>query len=135
MLYRSAAIYEMSCRMDVRQWGLSMSHLRAVIGLPHAEQYRLLTTAHREHWTVRRMEKACAGSRQQTRSRPVGRPPSPALLKGLSRLNRAIEQTGQAPINPEALDPDQRRAALTRIDAHLQQLSGIRQRLAAITTA
>ena len=134
-LYRSTAIYEMSCRMDVRRWGLTVSHLRAVIGLSHTDQHRLLTLARREEWTVRHLEQICAAHRQRQRLRPVGRPPSPALLKGLSRLSRAIEQTDQAPINLDSLRPEHRQQALSRLDEHLSRLAKIRDRLAEITAA
>jgi len=129
-LYRSTAIYEMSCRMDVRQWGLTVSHLRAVIGLSHTDQHRLLTLSRREGWTVRRLEQICAEQRQRQRIRPVGRPPSPALLKGLSRLSRAIELTDQAPLTLDALRPAHRQQALDRLDAQLARLADIRRRLA-----
>ena len=129
-LYRSTAIYEMSCRMDVRQWGLTVSHLRAVIGLSHTDQHRLLTLSRREGWTVRRLEQICAEHRQRQRIRPVGRPPSPALLKGLSRLSRAIELTDQAPLTLDALGPEHRQQALKRLDAQLARLAEIRRRLA-----
>lgn len=133
-LYRSAAIYEMSCRMDVRKWGLTVSHLRAVIGLSHTDQHRLLTLSRREGWTVRRLEQICSEHRQRQRIRPVGRPPSPALLKGLSRLNRAIALTDQAPITLDSLRPDQRRLALARLDEQMVRLSEIRGRLKALTS-
>ncbi len=132
VLYRSAALYELSCRMDIVRWGLPMCHLRAVLGLPHAEQRRLLQRAHRERWTVRELELACAAIRQAGRTRPVGRPPSPALLKGISRLSRAISVAGQAPISPDALTPQQRRRALADLDEQLRQLSAIRHRLVSI---
>ena len=135
VLYRSAAIYEMSRRMDVTRWGLPMSHLRAVISLGDAEQHNLLTQARRECWTVRRLEQECAQIRQQGRVRPVGRPPSPALIKGLTRLRRAVSQTHQAPITAEALarlSPEQLQAAVSQLDEQLSQLTDIRARLAAL---
>lgn len=133
VLYRSVAIYEMSCRMDVVQWGLPMSHLRAVIGLPDADQRRLLRQAKREHWRVLEMEQACAQVRQRGRKTPLGRPPSPALIKGISKLNRAIKVASQAPVTPDTLTTRQRQEALDALDEQLRQLSAIRHRLLSIT--
>ncbi|MFT5685180.1 MAG: hypothetical protein ACI8RZ_006129 [Myxococcota bacterium] len=131
-LYRSVAIYELSCRMDIVQWGLPMSQIRAVIGLSPANQQRLLEQAKRECWTVREMEQACTEVRQRGRTRTLGRPPSPALLKGINKLNRAIRTANQAPINARSLTPQQRQQALEGLDEQLRQLSAIRHRLASI---
>ncbi len=133
VLYRAMAVYEMSCRMDVVQWGLPMSHLRAVIGLPDADQCRLLQQAKRAHWTVLEMERACAVVRKRGRKTPLGRPPSPALIKGISKLSRALKVAGQAPISPSALTMPQRQEALEALDEQLRQLSAIRHRLLSLT--
>ena len=92
-LYRSTAIYEMSCRMDVRRWGLTVSHLRAVIGLSHTDQHRLLTLARREEWTVRHLEQSELGERR--RPEALQKPQVPLGDPALAARGPAASQHGQ----------------------------------------
>lgn len=84
-LYRCVAIYEISSDIPAfSTWKyLSVSHVRAVLGLPREAQRRLLAEAEHERWTVLRIEaearamrkrktlkaRAAAASRARTQAR------------------------------------------------------------------
>jgi hypothetical protein len=99
LLYRCVAMFELSERLDaVSRWKhLNASHFRAVLGLPHEVQERLLTEANQSRWTVIQLELSVANTRRRDRQR-VGRRPTPRFMKGVAALVRCLNA------NAEVLD-------------------------------
>ena len=95
-LYRCVAIFEMCERLRAAsRWRrLGASHLRAVIGLPSAQQEYLLTRANNERWTVQALQ-AKAQPLRAGRMRG-GRRAQSLLDKQLRTLDRCLEDWGRA---------------------------------------
>jgi hypothetical protein len=78
------------------QWGVSdrkhltMTHVRALIGLPDSQQKRLLATAEDEAWSGERVEREAAKVRKKEGD-GRGRPPLPGFVKGATRFRRILE--------------------------------------------
>lgn len=85
-LWRAVAIYELSLRFPalVSAQHLGVCHVRAVLGLPAAEQERLLNRAEKERWALSRLEAQAARQRKGQ----GGRPPKLEVLKALDSLRR-----------------------------------------------
>jgi hypothetical protein len=96
-LYRSIAIYELCTRLDCRASlrHLGVSHLRAVLHAPHAEQGMLVARAEHEAWSVARLEREVTHSPLPSQARG-GRPRSPSYVKSIRRMGQLTE--------PEALE-------------------------------
>ena len=88
-LYRSAALVELESRLGVSTWKhLTLSHIRAVFGLPHHRQRDLLAVADREGWTVAQVVATARGVRP---SAPGGRPRQPAFVRAIRRLEKLLD--------------------------------------------
>ena len=89
-LYRALSIYELNqaTRGNIaRARHLGISHVRAVLGLEHAQQLQLLESAERGGWTVCHLEREVARLRSTARSRG-GRRPSPRYLKTIRQIHQ-----------------------------------------------
>lgn len=90
-LYRAVSIYIMD-----KQWGVSdrkhltMTHVRALIGLPDMQQKRLLAAAEKEEWSGDRVEREAAKVRKKEGD-GRGRPPLPGFVKGATRFRRILD--------------------------------------------
>ncbi|MFZ5479081.1 MAG: hypothetical protein ACOZNI_20090 [Myxococcota bacterium] len=91
VLYRSVAIYELEQRLGVSMWKhLTVSHLRAVLGLPEEKQRKLLTDAEAKQLTVADLERAAAKVRKKEAD-GRGRRPDPGFVKGIRRLGKLLQ--------------------------------------------
>jgi hypothetical protein len=87
-LYRAVALYELTQRLHIGgHSSLSMTHLRAVVGLPEPAQESLLELAQTERWPVERLEREARRIRSLAERTP-GRPPSPPLVLAVRKLVR-----------------------------------------------
>lgn len=89
-LYRCVAIYEASLALSAfSTWKfLSVSHVRAVLGLPKEAQETLLSRADGERWTVERIEAEVRALRAPSRR---GRPRLPESLRQLAKLRNWLD--------------------------------------------
>lgn len=125
-LYRSVALYELAqTHGGLERWaGLGISHLRLVLGLPVAEQRRLLDAALSRGWTVAELEREAVGVRKRgaaTGTTRGGRPRLPRFVKSVNRLRKTAEA-------PDELFGDLAAAA----DMTPEQLAEIRDVLSTI---
>jgi len=133
-LYRAVALYELSERLGVSTWQhLSVSHLRAVLGLPEDQQRELLVTADLARWTTKRLE---AETRRLRSTHVVkrGRPPLPAFVKTINRMVTLLQDQAEVSVDPDEIrqmsDLDVRRLAKV-LDSVQATLSGLQQQLEA----
>jgi hypothetical protein len=85
-LYRAVALYELERRIGITKFaGLTMTHLRIVLGLPEDKQTELLQLAEENRWSSERLERATLEMRGKMGKR-TGRPASPPLFKAFRRL-------------------------------------------------
>jgi hypothetical protein len=107
-LCRSVAIYELSHRLEIRQWKrISISHVRLVLPLEHAEQARLLQLADSQSWSVSRLDEEVAQLPRKALSPKGGRARGSRLRRTLNILARCINDletlsTLQVEISTEA---------------------------------
>jgi hypothetical protein len=107
LLYRAVALYELKCRLgEERLAGLSMTHLRAVLGLAEEDQTALLAAAEQRQWSTERLEEEAMRVRGAMVQRR-GRPPAPAIVKAFRRVvgswkyvECALEQQSGAELSP-----------------------------------
>lgn len=92
-LYRCVATYEIVVRLEVHdRWpGITVSHIRTVVGLDPCQQEELLARAHEKRWSVSRMARETSGSRTEARENR-GRPAMPHFVKILRNLRVLIEE-------------------------------------------
>lgn len=125
-LYRSIAIYELCER--VGHYGslqhLGVSHLRAVLAAPEAEQTALLQRAEIEKWSVSRLESEV--DKEQARASRGGRPRAPEYVKSIRRMNQLVA--------PRALDGLDEADRLSPAEARelLAMVGCLRERIALI---
>lgn len=85
-LYRGVALYELTQRLGVSTWEhLSVSHLRAVLGLPEGDQRALLATADAGQWSTNQLEAEARRIRGAQLGKR-GRPRLPGFVKTVRRL-------------------------------------------------
>lgn len=96
-LYRAVSVYEIRVRVqrDDGIAGLTPTHFAAVIGLPDAEQLRLLREASARRLTTRQLEGRVRARRRDERGR-CGRPRIPMSLKALRKVHRELESLGES---------------------------------------
>lgn len=92
-LYRCIAAYEIVVRLEVHErWpGITVSHVRTVIGLDPCQQEELLALAHEKHWPVTRMARETSRSRTESRENR-GRPAVPRVVKILRTLRCLLDE-------------------------------------------
>jgi hypothetical protein len=91
-IYRAVAFYELDQRLGITERKhLTVTHIRALIGLPEADQESLLTLADERHLTSTELEKR-AGAARKRASGNRGRPPLPAFLKTTNHLARLASE-------------------------------------------
>jgi hypothetical protein len=94
-LYRAVALYELAQNLGgLERWSaLGISHLRLVLGLPIAEQRRLLDAAVIHAWTVAELEREATAVRKRGPEQlgRGGRPRLPRFVKSVNRLRKAAE--------------------------------------------
>ena len=69
---------------------LTVTHVRAVVGLPDANQEQLLGTAESKDWSATKLEREAAKVRAKLASRP-GRPAMPMFVKSVNRWERELK--------------------------------------------
>ena len=95
-LYRSVALCELISRLGPRcVHGLTMTHLRVVLGLPDERQAELLDVAAERKWSTQRFEQEIAELRTSLTKRR-GRPPSPRLVRAVRKLVAFWQEVEQA---------------------------------------
>ncbi len=93
-LYRTVAIYELCQRAGVSEWKhLTVSHLRAVLSVPHPEQLGYLKLAEAEKWTTIRLETELSHARIGA-AHSRGRPRRPLIVKTLRAVLRYVDRNG-----------------------------------------
>jgi hypothetical protein len=91
-IYRAVAFYELDRRLGLTdRKHLTVTHIRALIGLPAADQEALLAAADEQHLTSTELEKRAAAARKRARGNR-GRPRLPAFLKTTNQLARLASQ-------------------------------------------
>lgn len=125
-LYRAIGIYELKVRMpDHPLWEqLTACHLRAVLGLPEAEQTQLLERATKERWSIPAIEQAAGTTRAQHKNSRGGRPRKPRFARSIEFAEKALSDDDVVFGDLDALDEmtPQQRAELAR------RLQFVRQR-------
>jgi hypothetical protein len=111
-------------RRDVssRKWP-PMTHLCALLGLPPAEQKRLLDQAENKGWTTRQLEDKAASVRKKEGD-GRGRPPLPAFVKTANWLGKLVEQ-GDSFGDLDALEGMDEDA----VEATARKITSMRQKL------
>lgn len=114
-LWRAVGVYELVSRMPgvAKNTNLSVSHLYAVLGLPHQTQEWLLRATVEQKWTVATLDHKArkhrsAGGGGARRSAP---PPFLTSLKRVERLTERIESAVLGGDDEDELDPEQLRRA------------------------
>lgn len=127
-LYRAVSIFVMD-----KQWGVSgrkhltMTHVRALIGLPEAHQERLLSEAADKEWSGERVEREAAKVRKKEGD-GRGRPPLPGFVKGATRMRRMLDAEddvfGELAKADDMKDEDVREVleTITSMEAKLQDV-------------
>jgi hypothetical protein len=123
-IYRVVAIYELDQRLNVSsRKQLTVTHIRAVLGLPAAEQKRLLDQAEAKGWSTRQLEDKAAGVRKREGD-GRGRPPLPAFVKTANWLGKLVEQ-GDSFGDLDALEGMDEDA----VEATARKITSMRQKL------
>lgn len=131
-LTRAVGVYELVDRLSgvdaIKR--ISYSHLRAVLGVPAAQQQRLLEKAANDAWPVARLETEAQKHRRDGRG--GGRPPVPTFLKALHAWRRVAGDDGAFDVDPavvEKLNPDEVTAAREVVAEMQRQLAMLAERL------
>ena len=117
-LYRAVALYELTCRIGTREAsGLTMTHFRAVLGLPEHDQTTLLEAAEANGWSTERLEREATAVRATLLQRK-GRPASPALTKAVRKLVGActVVEAALSQKNAGALSQDELESIYRAVD-------------------
>jgi hypothetical protein len=103
-LWRSVSLYELTQRFPgvVHAQHLGVAHLRAVLGLPHDTQERLIRFAEIERWSKDRVEREASVIRRRE-VRRTGRRPLPEAVKSLRALE-GLASKGVLSPTPSDLD-------------------------------
>jgi hypothetical protein len=130
-IYRVVAIYELDQRLGVSsRKQLTVTHIRAVLGLPPAEQKKLLEQAESKGWTTRQLEDKAAGVRKREGD-GRGRPPLPAFVKTANWLGKLVEQEDSfGDLDAlEGMDEDAVEATARKVSSMRQKLEELEQTL------
>jgi len=92
-LSRAVGIYDLEQRVGVSaRKQLTVTHVRAVLGLPEDQQEKLLDKAEATGWSTRKMEDQARRARQRL-ARGRGRPALPPVVKSSRQLRRVTTDT------------------------------------------
>jgi hypothetical protein len=130
-IYRVVAIYELDQRLGVSaRKHLTVTHLRAVLGLPPAEQKRLLDQAENRSWTTKQLEDKAARVRKQEGD-GRGRPPLPAFVKTANWLGKlALQEDSFGDMDAlEGMDDDAVEATVRKVTSMREKLEELEGRL------
>ncbi len=131
-LWRAVAIYELSLRFpELTQYAhVGVGHISVVLGLPPADQFRLLRQAEAERWTRRKLQKVSTELRLQHRA-PGTLPCSRVLesLAGLELLVRDASLDRQL----ELMTNDEARRALHALERIRQRFGEVEGRLRSVS--
>jgi hypothetical protein len=132
-LYRSVALYELTSRLSTEGISaLTMTHLRAVLGLPDGTQMVLLENAARLSWSTDRLEKEALTIRASLSVRR-GRPAAPPLIRAVRKLVagwKDIEEVLRSP-DPSPLSRDDAEQVYRTVDDLKVRLDRLGRRLVA----
>ena len=132
-LYRAIGLYALKVRFAAHpMWSaLTVCHIRAVLGLPEAEQLRLLDLAIVRCWTIQAMEEAAAASRETNKGSRGGRPRKHRVTRAIEDVERVLRDEDKALGDPDAL---RQISTQQRIDLS-RRLSVIGRRCEALASA
>lgn len=124
-LWRAVAIYELSRRFpELAQYThTGVGHISVVLGLPEAEQFRLLRSTESDRWTRRRLQKEAAqirGARRESAELP-----SSKFLDRLAGLELLAHDSCQAELT--RMQCEELHAAINalgRVRARLSEVEG-----------
>jgi hypothetical protein len=123
-LYRSVALCELVSRVGMqRMAGLTMTHLRVVLGLPDDRQVELLDAAVEMKWSTQRFEDEIAGVRGALAQRR-GRPPSPRMVRAVRKLVGIWKEVEKTLLHEGDAEP-----SLSEIQGVYQTLVELRERV------
>jgi hypothetical protein len=131
-LYRAVALFELEQRLSVTKiYGLTMTHLRVVLGLPEDKQTELLEAAEAKRWSSERLEREAFRIREVLGKRS-GRPPSPPVLKSFKKMVSAWKRVEEVVEhdNGEQLSPHHTKALYAAIDDLRNGLDKLARKLA-----
>jgi hypothetical protein len=129
-IYRAVAFYELDRRLGITERKhLTVTHIRALLGLPEADQESLLALTDERQLTSTELEKRAEAARKRA-SGNRGRPRLPAFLKTTNHLARlASEVDAFADLElVHQLDDDDREEARRKVIV-------VRERLAMLEAA
>lgn len=131
-LYRAIAVYEVRATMgEHASWDrLTVCHVRAVLGLPEAEQHRLLELAIQNDWTTLAIEEAAGKSRTRYKSSRGGRPRKPRFARSIEYAERALADDDAVFGDLDALHS----MTQTQRDEFERRLTFVRQRCDELTS-
>lgn len=128
-LHRAVGLYELDSRLGVSERKqLTVTHLRAVLGLPEEVQRKLIEKAEEEGWSSTQMDDAAKVARRKTGNKR-GRPPDPRVVKTLRRLVKATEGDDAF---ADMADLKNRAAVLSDIETLRARLDELQARLEAV---
>lgn len=124
-LWRAVAIYELSRRFpELTQYEhTGVGHVSVVLGLPEADQFRLLRSTESERWTRRKLQKEAALVRGTRRTEmPL---PHVRFLERLAGLELLAHDSCQTELSRLAGDEiHQAMGALSRVRERLMEFEG-----------
>lgn len=122
-LWRAVGVYELVSRMPglPNTKNLTVSHMYAVLGLPHETQEWLLRAANEHAWSVVELEHK-ANKHRSKRAKPNAQALPPVLqsLREIERLTARFEIRAELTTDDGALDPD----ALQRAKESIHRIRG-----------
>ncbi len=124
-LWRAVAIFELSRRFpELSQYvHTGVGHISVVLGLPEAEQFKLLRATESERWTRRRLQKEAAAVRGARREAcPL---PKSKFLDRLAGLELLAHDSCQAELSRlPAEELEEAASALGRVRQRLAEVEG-----------
>jgi len=104
-LYRCVALFELCDRWNApSRWEqLTASHFRLVLGLPPAQQQKLLSKANSGRWTVKALHEQVLRERGDGQRSAGGRKPEPPIKKCLKAVRKCLTEYGDAIAQSEAI--------------------------------
>ena len=131
-LWRAVAIYELSLRFpELPHYAhVGVGHISVVLGLPTAEQFRLLRVAESQRWTRRKLQKVATELRLAQRA--PGSLPCSRVLESLAGLELLV---GDAALDRQLdlMTNDEARQALYTLERIQRRFMEVAGRLRAVS--